>query len=491
MNRFFFHLLILIFLNQAVQVGAQSEVIENCLRGVVTVAVEKAQPIGKVLMGFRGNVVEEAYESSLKITNALGTGSGFVIERKGKKFIVTNAHVIESAADEQGSVYVYSYTRQKYEVKVVGGDSFYDLAVLEFSDPPGKELLPLEFAPALPKIAERVYAIGNPLGEYPYSVTDGIVSAVNRMREGITGKFGYIQSTATIIWGNSGGPLINERGEVVGVNSQIAFAEGPDGQTYLQQQLNFALEPALSNSIVNDIISSGRYLRSYLGVEFSQDFRIEQTARGSIIGRSRQNTPVLTGVIPESPAAKVLRPFLNREVTHINDVEVSNMEEVLGELEGIRPGSDCRMTFSGNEEPETVTIRTASLDQSGLTAIALFVLRQNRQVTLDESSAQVKLLMTGGGQDKKMKWDGELPNSKSPAQPVSFFMLAAGHVSGEGQDIWRITSLSDLGGLLKIYGLRGGIDYIVTTDPEDIQSARKVSQNFSEVSSYFRSVLWY
>jgi S1-C subfamily serine protease len=143
--------------------------------------------------------------------------------KNGTKYVITNAHVIENALDEEGSIYVYSINRTKYEVKVLGGDSFYDIAVLEFVDTPGPEITTVKFKTEEPRLGEPVYAIGNPLGEYPYSVTDGIISAKNRVRGCYTGKFGFLQTTATVIWGNSSGPLVDAKGDVAGINSQISL----------------------------------------------------------------------------------------------------------------------------------------------------------------------------------------------------------------------------------------------------------------------------
>jgi len=220
-----------------------ANVLDKCLGAVVTVAVYQTEPYGKMTLGMRGEVSEEAYKKALDLTNAKGSGSGFVIKRGGKFYVITNAHVIESASTESGSIYVYTINQTKYEVRVLGGDNFYDLAVLEFVGTPGAEVDFVDFTKTEPRVGDKVYAIGNPLGTYPYTVTDGIISAKNRARGGLTGKFGFLQHTATLIWGNSGGPLVNEKGEVVGVNSQIAFASAPDGSQILQQQINFSLEP--------------------------------------------------------------------------------------------------------------------------------------------------------------------------------------------------------------------------------------------------------
>jgi S1-C subfamily serine protease len=136
------------------------------------------------------------------------------------------------------------------------------------------------------------------LGSYPYSVTDGIISAKNLPKGGLTGKFVFLQHTATIIWGNSGGPLINEKFEVVGVNSQIAFATAPDGSQILQQHINFSLEPKLTERLINEVIANnGRVKRAHMGLEVAQAYRVE--------GESytlQDEAAKIYGVIPRSNA---------------------------------------------------------------------------------------------------------------------------------------------------------------------------------------------
>lgn len=470
-------------------VVAQVEAVEKAISAVVTVAVEKAQPVGKVLLGFRGGVTNEAYERSLNLSNALGTGSGFIIEQNDKKYVVTNAHVIESAADDPGSIFVYTYNRKKYEVKIVGGDSFYDIAVLEFIDNPGTEFSILEFATELPRISEKVYAIGNPLGGYPYTVTDGIVSALNRVRDGLTGKFGFIQSTATVIWGNSGGPLINEFGKVVGINSQIGFANGPDGNTYLQQQLNFALEPVLSKFLVDEILGRGRFIRSYIGAEFIQSHEIIRTASGYGISNPIQERPMINKTIPGTQGAIKLGEYVGWSVLSVNNVDVYGVEDLLGELEKTRPNQKILMTISNNNSKKVIELTTSELTKSALEAIGQFVLAQNSAMSVDYSSANLKInlpisqTVKGGNLSMEKKDTGK--------SSTSVFLLAGGIHNRGYSDIWRITTLSDLGGLLKIYGLRGGIEYFVSSDPNDTDNVQKIEQNFSTNPALFQSTLWY
>ena len=227
------------------------DMLEKTLGAVVTVGVHEEE-IVKRQLGFRGESAPDiAYEKALSLADVSSSGSGFIIEKNGKLYVITNAHVVEEASDEPGSVYVYSINRSKYEVRVVGGDSFYDLAVLEFVDTPGNEINTISFRDTDVRIGEKVFAIGNPLGEYPYTVTDGIISAKNRVRESMTGKFGFFQTTATIIWGNSGGPLLDAHGRVVGVvASKLAAARVFEWTGDLPQNINYAVKSAYLRTLL-------------------------------------------------------------------------------------------------------------------------------------------------------------------------------------------------------------------------------------------------
>ena len=207
-----------------------SDILEYALPSVVTVAIFKTEDASRML-GFvdekmRGDNIDIAYEKILDLSGAKSTGSGFVIERNGEKYVITNAHVIDNASSDKGSIVAYTINRTKYDMELVGGDTFYDIAVLKFLDIPGPEINTIDFRNTEVRIGEQVYALGNPLGDYPYSVSDGIISGKNRIRKGIMGKFGFLQTTATIIWGNSGGPLFDNNGKIIGiVNAKHVLAE--------------------------------------------------------------------------------------------------------------------------------------------------------------------------------------------------------------------------------------------------------------------------
>jgi S1-C subfamily serine protease len=364
-----FHLSALFSLAQT----TTTEMLNNTLPGVVTVAVYETDIAMKV-MGFRGSSIDAAYSKVLDLSGAEGTGSGFIIKRNNAFYVITNAHVIENASDQRGAIFVYSINQTKYEARFVGGDSFYDVAVLEFMDPPGAELIPLDFRITNIDLGEQVYAIGNPLSIFPYSVSEGIISGKNRVRDGLTGKFGFLQTTATIIWGNSGGPLVDSKGRVAGINSQIAFTERDD-QRIWQPQINFALESDISKQLVDDIISNnGLIKRAYFGFEISSARPFSYYNIDDAVGKEMNPKPVLSDILPGSPLLKQLAPYIGHEIISINSEAVRNVQEVLGVLEKVKPGQEIKITFANNGVQKDVGVKPESNDGKRTSVVAAYVL---------------------------------------------------------------------------------------------------------------------
>ena len=185
-----------------------------------------------------------------------GAGSGFVIDSRG--YILTNFHVVQEAQ----SIEVVLGDQSKYAAKFIGADQRNDVALIKI-DPKGKKLvaLPLGDSSSL-QVGQKVLAIGNPFG-FQSTLTTGIVSALGRTVQTSQTTFidEAIQTDAAINRGNSGGPLINSHGEVIGVNSAIYT---PSGTT---AGIGFAIPINTAKSIANDLITDGRVHRAYLGVE--------------------------------------------------------------------------------------------------------------------------------------------------------------------------------------------------------------------------------
>jgi putative serine protease PepD len=185
-----------------------------------------------------------------------GAGSGFIIDTRG--YILTNFHVVGGAQ----SIEVVLGDQSRYPAKYIGADQRNDVALLKI-DPKGKNLvaLPLGDSGSL-QVGQKVLAIGNPFG-FQSTLTTGVVSALGRTVQTSQTTFidEAIQTDAAINRGNSGGPLINTHGEVIGINSAIYT---PSGTT---AGIGFAIPINSAKAIANDLITDGRVHRAFLGVE--------------------------------------------------------------------------------------------------------------------------------------------------------------------------------------------------------------------------------
>src|SRR5499433_3243862 len=185
-----------------------------------------------------------------------GAGSGFVIDPKG--YILTNNHVVQGAQ----SIEVVLGDQSRYPAKFIGADDRNDVALIKV-EPKGKPLLalPLGDSAAL-QVGQKVLAIGNPFG-FQSTLTTGVVSALGRTVQTSQTTFidEAIQTDAAINRGNSGGPLINTHGEVIGINSAIYT---PSGTT---AGIGFAIPINTAKRIAHDLITDGRVHQAYLGVD--------------------------------------------------------------------------------------------------------------------------------------------------------------------------------------------------------------------------------
>lgn len=212
-------------------------------------------------------------------------GSGFVIDAAG--FIVTNNHVIEGA----DSIEVAFPNGDSYEAELIGRDPSTDIAVLKINA--GKELPFVDFAQAdSAKVGEWVIAIGNPLG-YSSSVAAGIVSARNRNIS--MGKYDdFIQTDVAINKGNSGGPLFNMDGDVVGVNTAIVSPTG------FSVGLSFSIPADLASSVVSQLREFGETRRGFLGVTVQEVDR----DKAKVYGLKEPYGALINSVQKDGPADK-------------------------------------------------------------------------------------------------------------------------------------------------------------------------------------------
>ena len=506
MRRHLFLVFIIHFINYSTaQTNQIPDMLENTLKGVVTVAIYQTDVAMKP-MGFRGAPSDLAYSKVLDLSGAKGSGSGFIIDYNHKNYVVTNAHVVQEAAAQKGSIYVYTISYKKYEVKIVGGDTFYDLAVLEFMDEvPEGEISALKFKPEEARLGEQVFAIGNPLGDYPFSVSDGIISGKNRIRGGITGKFGFLQTTATIIWGNSGGPLVDINGNVAGINSQIAFADM--GKTSIwQPQINFALESVTAERLIHDILTNnGLIKRAYFGLEIAQD-EIDREHPEAMQQVNAENLPgmlpLITNVIPKSPADGILNQYINARILSVNNEQVRNVQEVLGAFEKINPGDAVTLKVSKNDQINEVKITSGTSNAQTNAGIAYHMMG-NKGCTLKQGDE--KVIISFSNPNTSSSYNNQLQNDlvtlgqKKVIDPKTLFnnswaIAAAGIFSDQTSQIWIVKDMADLGTVLRLCGTTGIIDLILLrtgADPSKADNYIRKRFVLSGRNFIYQQTLWY
>ena len=219
----------------------------------------------------------------------VGAGSGFLISPDG--YILTNNHVVEGYE----KIEILLQDGKKYEAVIIGTDPPIDLALLKI-DTEGRELptLPLGDSEAL-RVGEWVIAIGNPLN-FEQTVTVGVVSGKDRRLPSLptdSGVASFIQTDAAINFGNSGGPLIDASGNVVGINTAIRRANAAEG-------IGFALPINHARSVMEQLRQSGSVRRGYIGIRMNQNEIDETTAE--YYGLPDANGVIVSDVNPGGPA---------------------------------------------------------------------------------------------------------------------------------------------------------------------------------------------
>jgi S1-C subfamily serine protease len=188
-----------------------------------------------------------------------GSGSGFVIDSLGH--LLTNYHVVEGAEE----ITVIFGEGDSYPAEVVGADPRNDIAVLRV-DAPAEMLVPVELGTSESLlVGQRAIAIGNPFGQFGRTLTTGVISALGRTLEGDDGRpiTGVIQTDASINRGNSGGPLLDSSGRVIGINSAIFSPTGASAG------VGFAVPVDTVRRLLPDLLELGRYRHPWLGIRYA------------------------------------------------------------------------------------------------------------------------------------------------------------------------------------------------------------------------------
>ncbi len=279
----------------------------------------------------------------------IGGGSGFIITADG--LILTNKHVVE---DTEADYTVITNDGKRHEAKVVARDPVSDLAFVRIT---AKDL-PVVILGDSEKlqIGQTVIAIGNALGEYRNTVTKGVISGTSRKVEAGNGRGQSevleeaLQTDAAINWGNSGGPLLNLKGEVVGINTAVNLSG---------QLIGFAIPINAAKSTLETVKKDGKIVRPYLGVRYillnptiaeKNNLKIEQ---GALVLRGEDQQSL--AVIPGSPADKA-GIVENDIILEVNGVKVSEEKPLAKEIAKHKVGEELTLKVSSKGKEKTVKV---------------------------------------------------------------------------------------------------------------------------------------
>src|SRR5689334_16971118 len=280
-------------------------------------------------------------------TPTRGVGSGFIVNPKG--YILTNYHVIQDAA----RITVGLQSGEKYRGNVVGFDPETDVAVVKIESPKDLPTVTLGDSNAA-QVGDWVLAMGSPFG-LDQTVTAGIISKKERETPYFNVFQRFLQTDAAINRGNSGGPLVNMRGEVIGMNSQIATSTGD------YNGIGFALPANETNFVYKQLIAQGSVKSGYLGItldsvhdEFAKVYGLTE-AKGAIITTVADKGE--NGL--QTPAAKVgLQP--NDIIVDFENAPVTNAQDLIQRVASSPVGQQVSLTFlrdtNGKLEKKTVQV---------------------------------------------------------------------------------------------------------------------------------------
>ena len=292
----------------------EDEIFDSYSKAVIS-ATERVSPsVVKIEVNVKPQKVR-----GRQIPNQAGSGSGFVFTPDG--FILTNSHVVHNAE----KISVVMQNGNKFEADLVGDDPDTDLAVVRINAP---EIVSTRLGSSGSlKVGQLAIAIGNPLG-FQTTVTAGVVSALGRSLRGNSGRLieDVIQTDAALNPGNSGGPLINSRGEVIGVNTA----------TILQTQgLCFAIAVDTAKFVAGKLIRDGRIRRSYIGLAGQNVPILKQIVRhynllnenGVLIISMDENSPAKLAGLQEGDT---IIEFAGQKIEGIDELHRLLSEETVG-----------------------------------------------------------------------------------------------------------------------------------------------------------------
>ena len=328
-------------------------------------------------------------------------GSGFIIDEKG--IVVTNNHVIEGAED----IVVQVNGEKKFKAKVIGADPLSDIAVLQIETK--QKFIPVKFGDSdKARIGDWVIAIGNPFG-FGGTVTSGIISARNRSL-GLSRYEDYIQTDASINSGNSGGPLFDMNGDVIGINTAILGRSGNVG-------IGFSIPSNSAKIVINQLIEFGETKRGWLGVriqdvtkEIAEVEKLDE-ARGALVASVASNSPSEKAGVK---AGDIILEFNGEKIKEMKELPIIVARTEVGkkvEVKIWRNKKEITKTITlgrlETSEDFKVTAKEAPQKESEINDLKIFV----RKLTKEDIKSRNLPNQTSGLVITKIEKDSPFNNS--------------------------------------------------------------------------------
>jgi S1-C subfamily serine protease len=308
----------------------------------------------------------------------VGTGSGVIISQDG--YIVTNNHVIEDATDLE----ITLNDQKKYPAELIGTDPSNDIALLKINTDVDLPYIPFANSDNV-QVGEWVLAVGNPYN-LTSTVTAGIVSAKGRDLEGNRNIESFIQTDAAVNPGNSGGALVNTRGELIGVNTAISSRTG----SFVGY--SFAVPSNIAKKIIDDILEFGTVQQAILGINVDTTYGEEGVKVSGVLESTEnaQNNGLKKGDV----------------IIKINNVKISKFSDLKGQLTAKRPGEFVNVTINRDGE---IYIKKVKLSKSIERHISSVFQWELKAISKNEKKKRgvkygVKIIKTGkDGVDNNLK----------------------------------------------------------------------------------------
>ena len=325
---------------------------------------DSLMPVEKQLIKIYQNVVPSVVNiTNMQLAGSIfgdvekipaGMGTGFVWNDKGH--IVTNYHVIEG-----GTEFVVSFFKDKkqYKATIVGAEPRLDVAVLKLQEMP-KKLAPVTVGKSQTlQVGQMTIAIGNPFG-LDHSMSRGIVSALDRKIKGIGGVkiHGMVQTDAAINQGNSGGPLLNSSGHVIGMNTMIFSPSGANAG------LGFAVPIDSIKSVVPQLIEHGKVIRPALGIGILPDQYKEAyfgTSKGVVIRYIDEDGAAYKAGLRGMTRDPWGRSYLGDIILKIDDKEINSYDDIYHALDKYKVGDQVEITYRRKKKVSKIKMKLGSL----------------------------------------------------------------------------------------------------------------------------------